>query len=434
MRGGMAQYFLTSPLLRSSCMDYTNRLSPIKVLWWVGVSCGLVGCEGKAPQAPLPVLPAGITEVPFDKRPDFALADDVDRNGLVDLLVTNHGGSITQVFFQTARRVFTAGPVSNVGGFHPNEVIRLPVPDRQRYLINAESQGQLIVFEPAADGTFAARSRYPARVPQFTTAFSRPNWGLGLAVSPLSGSTALTLLQQFDPETGTARQEHLVSMPGGRGSGVLGPPVAADLDRDGADDLVIASVQDNAVIRVRFPRSKKSSTPVAERIWQGTGGAPRLIRALDLTGDGALDLLVPNQLPPLQFNLLINDGAGRFKPAEPLPVVTTRSIHNFDAAVDRDGTPTALAAGNYGPLALYRWPARHGLADFAVQTLELPPAVGCSLLMLRDLDGDGWLDAFLGSGNRGAWVLFGPLNERFSDLSGSAEFAQLGQSHASAAK
>ena len=78
------------------------------------------------------------------------LADDVDGDGRTDLVFTSHGAGYVEVFFQRAPREFEAGPrLTDIAGYHPNDVVRLPGSPR-RYLINAEGDSALRVIVPVA--------------------------------------------------------------------------------------------------------------------------------------------------------------------------------------------------------------------------------------------------------------------------------------------
>ena len=100
----------------------------------------LLGCEPSSP----PPTDAGITqsltepshEAQFEATvrhlslpggADYLLVDDFDRDGRFDLALTSHGANVSRLFLQRDGRQWQAGPLITAVGFHPGELIRVPV-------------------------------------------------------------------------------------------------------------------------------------------------------------------------------------------------------------------------------------------------------------------------------------------------------------------
>jgi hypothetical protein len=87
-------------------------------------------------------------------------------------------------------------------------------------------------------------------------------------------------------------------------------------------------------------------------------------------------------------------------------------------AVDRDGLRYVMAAG-YGAITLYRLPKGWREGDAVPQThVGWMAGDTTHALVLKDLDGDGWVDAVLGrrAGEQNVWVVFGPLWQQFQAM------------------
>jgi len=122
----------------------------------------------------------------------------------------------------------------------------------------------------------------------------------------------------------------------------------------------------------------QARTQFVERIKAGT--ATRDVLAADVSGDGAVDLLLSVNQGVL---VRTNDGTGRFR----------------DQLLPLDGSPNALAAGDIdgdGDIDIYaatgstRYILRNAPAGWAIQLVASAPPAGAAQLV--DLDGDGDLD------------------------------------------
>ena len=162
----------------------------------------LNGCPAVAPVSertvPEPTALSVVADIPFTATATDVLADDFDADGRPDLAFTAHAGNYTQVFYQHTPRHFAPGPRVDAVGFHPGDLLRLPVQNRSLFLMSAEGNNNLLVMEPTPKGGLAVVASRALSRPLSATTFHWPGWGLGLAVAPKSKNTVV-LLKGFDP-------------------------------------------------------------------------------------------------------------------------------------------------------------------------------------------------------------------------------------------
>ena len=390
----------------------------------------LQGCQAVAPVLvhPEPVS-AGLSVVagiPFTGTADDVLADDFDGDGRVDLAFTEHAENYTQVFYQHSPRHFAPGPRVDAVGFHPGELLRLPVQNRSLFLMSAEGNNSLLVMEPTPKGRLAVVASRALSQPLSATAFHWPGWGLGLAVAPKSKS-AVVLLKGFDPLTG--RDETAMELPLPHNYIQVGRIAAADFDGDGSDELVFATALTSEVWIIRGPK-KAGESPRIELLWRNPrSGMAQLALPADINGDGYTDLLVPDQTGQngtgvTAISVLLNDQHGQLHfayefpfPSPPEKEGGMPGIRGLDFGRDKDGVRYLFAAG-YQSFTLYRFPAHWAGGKPELRSLKLQQIEGVHKALLRDLDGDGWLDAVVARGKEqnAGLILYGPLWDNFARL------------------
>lgn len=330
------------------------------------------------------------------------LVDDLDGDGRRDLIFTTHSTGMIQVFRQVERRRFVAVGEQDIAGFHPNDTIALPGAPK-RYAINGEGDARLRVVAPQPDGRLKLVGDYPTPGPLSTTPFSWPDWGLGLAVVPYTGSS-LTLLRDFNPENATAKAA--ISLTAGRD---VRPVRLVDLKGSGIPALVFPSFDDSKVWAIEYAGPDRD--PTLTELAAFPGGWPRHVLPLDVNRDGKVDLLVPMSVEE-RIAVLLNDGQGKFAESEPIAYPGSPGIHAM--AVGEERGRRYLLAGGIRALVLYR---EHRNKPGSFETVLLPLLHWPSRLELVDVDGDDHLDAVVANvGEATSMVIYGPLWEAFGKL------------------
>jgi hypothetical protein len=375
---------------------------------------------------PVPAALSIVANIPFTGTATDVLADDFDADGRPDLAFTAHAENYTQVFYQRTPRHFVPGPRVDAVGFHPGDLLRLPVQNRSLFLMSAEGNNNLLVMEPTPKGSLAVVASRALSQPVSVTAFHWPGWGLGLAVAPKSMSSVV-LLKGFDPLTG--QDEAAMELPLPHNYIQVGRIAAADFNGDGIDELVFATSQNSEVWIIRFPKGAGES-PRIEPLWRNPhGGRARHVLPADINGDGYTDLLVPDETGQsgsgvAAISVLLNDQHGQlhFAYAFPFPSRSEKKvgipgIRGLDFGRDKDGDRYLFGAG-YQSFALYRFPANWAGGKPELRTLKLQQIEGVHKVLLRDLDGDGWLDAVVARGTEqdAGLILYGPLWDNFAKL------------------
>lgn len=329
------------------------------------------------------------------------LADDVDRNGQLDLLATNRSQESVRILWQKAPRQFEAGPTAKILGFHANELSRLPGAD-PRYIVSAEGEGKLKILVPDQKGGLLEwKAVYPFAGPYAVTPFAWPEWGISLAVSPYQ-SEVLTILRDFQPQTAETQQVYDLVSPGHSVPSVVS---VADVDGDSIPELFYTTRRSKSLWQINYPGKDQKPEPIL--IWTAPVGAPRHLVMADLTGDGMPDILLPLE-SERRIASLINDGKGHFTPGSELTVPGSAwGPARLAIAQDRDGS-VLLVADTEQSLVFYRIEKGN---PFHYQALELPIDASLQQLRLLDLDGDGELDvlAVLSVVKDSLRVLYGPI-------------------------
>lgn len=405
----------------------------------------LAGCNDKAPSTaptqpavskvsqPSTLASSVIAHLPFAATAHNLLIDDIDGDGRLDLALTSHHDSYTQVFYQRTPRHFTPGARIDKVGFHPGELMRYPLfEDRRLYVMNAEGVNRLRVFEPTQDDNLRLIAELGVMAPRAGAFFKWPTWGKGIAVAPFADN-AIYLIKNFDPLSGQfGGSTELPFRPGGTHAHMI---AATDLDADGSDELLFSNTISNVVSIIREPQP--GADPVIEPLWHSehAGGRAEEVIPADIDQDGDIDLLIPDAtdkrlLDRTDINVLINDGAGHFEPttipfpSRPRSAHGMTGIQSLDFAKDKDQNGYLVAAG-YEQIVLMRVPSgwkgepleSHSVALQGVQTI--------TKALLRDIDGDGWLDlAFSRThDHKSGVILYGPLWENTKQL--AAEGAKI---------
>ena len=350
----------------------------------------------------------------FDLGGLNCLVDDMDGNGLPDLIFTSHGPSFSQVFYQDSPRKWQKGPRIVEVGFHPNGIIRLPGASKT-FISVSEGINQLICMRPDQKTGLRVEGRVGLAQPRFATPFKWPGWNLSLAVSPYSGRV-VSILKNFDSKTCKGDEIYYLVPKEPGVHDIPGRIEAADIDGDGIAELLFTTRRTDELWQIKCPDVEER--PLLERLWKFPGGKAEWVIPFDFDLDDDLDLIVP-QAVTSELTILENDGQGTFKlnhnisfPVPPGPSYT-------EIKRDENGN-VIIAAGAYHFMVLMR--IRGGNWK-DIETLRLPVATWPSYINLEDIDRDGFLDlvaTMKGSGTA-PLIVYGPLWRNFEKLAQSGD-------------
>jgi hypothetical protein len=403
-----------------------------RVLGIVLSASSLASCQ-ESPKAPAAKPSFGLF-LPWGGQAFDLMVEDLDGNRQADLTVIDHGGNHAQIFYQDLPRQFRVGPVFNGVGFHPGNLFRWPG-DPARFILSAEADNAVRVLLPDPVAGFRIESQLDELKPRYGSRFHWAGWGESLALSPFD-TDSLFLLKNYDPVQGKAAERIHIPLAEHPPSVLWpGPITVSDIDGDGSDDLLYATRVTREVFVVQAPslapavsKNKKQKTPKPTAIkprllaTDPQWGGPSQVIDGDFNGDGAVDLLVPDETLPGRINVLINEGKGHFKPAPSIGVPNNKGVTAIRTAVDQDGLRYILAAG-HGVLSLYQvplnWMPEKPLSPLSVHWNTDNAATA---LAFKDIDGDGWLDLVLGrpQGEQTLWIQYGPLWDSFKIMSEQA--------------
>lgn len=396
----------------------------------------LLGCDPNSPGER--AAQAEIERLPFDAAVFDILADDFDNNGLVDLALTTHTGSFTQIFYQREPRNYIAGGrIENVG-FHPGDLLRLRSggPSTPLYLMNSEGENAIRIFRASDNLGLEQVAEVGAPAPRVATEFSWPDRGRGLAFGPFARNT-IFVITGFRPLEGARGPAYELPLPSSLSR--IHQIAAADLDKDGSDEILFVDATKSSLHAVSAP--DEDDLPTIHTLWRfDEGGRHRLVLPADINQDGRLELLVPEEIAPKE-----RDGSPRVTVFDvntdnrlvPMtlsfdsredddntdPATFARGFNAIDFAVDKTGEGLLLLTSeNEVILALV--PEGWDGEALATRRISFGARSGVRKALLRDLDGDGWLDAVIGlTTARGSNVIiYGPLWE------GAARLRDSGQS------
>ena len=174
--------------------------------------------------------------------------------------------------------------------------------------------------------------------------------------------------------------------------------VVADLDGDGAADLVTAHVQPSSQVDVR--RADGAGGFLAPVTYAVPSGV-LAVRAADLDADGTLDLLAASAALQLARPLLGNgDGGFVAAPDVALPGgLTDFLVHDLAG----DGRPDFVALEGSTSSVRVLVQTGPGLAFASGTSVNSPGGVAAAEVL--DADGDGWMDLALGGSGNGPALL-----------------------------
>ncbi|MEZ5099046.1 MAG: VCBS repeat-containing protein [Thermoleophilia bacterium] len=368
------------------------------------------------PPAPAPPAPApppaplfgAATAYAAGTNPHAVAAADVDRDGRLDLVVAAAGSNAAAILRGNGDGTFRPAALYPVGA-KPKVVLPVDLDgDGDLDLASADQDGDSAsVALGAGDGTFGAPTHLPACDGAHDVAAGDLNldgkvdlvvacWGVASVVAVLRGHGDGT----FEP------QQPFAVAPGPSPAAAPHSVLLRDLDGDGRLDAIVAARDWNAVAILRGNGDVPVASQLATAVHYPVGTHPHQVRAADLDGDGALDLVTANDGADA-VSLLRGNGDGTFRAAVSAAVGSVpKGVALGD--VDLDGRVDVLSAntaGNYlggtpapggDTVSLLLGDGAGGLAAGTTLTVGATPFS----LALADLNGDGRVD--LATANWGA--------------------------------
>jgi hypothetical protein len=371
----------------------------------------------------VPVELPGQTRLAWEGQVFDLAIEDLNADGLKDLVSVDHGKNQAQLIYQTAPQKWGEQRDYSGVGFHPGNLLIWPGMPK-KLILGAEGDNSIRALAPEQGGGLNVVSNLKEVAPRYIQRFRWPGWGESLVVSPYANGYVV-LLKNYDPVKGQAEQRVIVPLSSKEYSIRAAERVTvADLDGDGIDELLLVISVTNELLQIKYPGAKsKTAVPkLIQLLKNDKWGAANEAHAIDLDRDGDQDLLVPDEIGPAPkgvIHVLMNQGKGKLKEGASIPFSKTNGVQELSVARDKDGLDYFLAVG-FGGVALYQMPESWKDGDaIPMRSLNWSADDYSRSIKLEDVDGDGWLDALVGRvySDKPVWIAYGPLWQRFAELS-----------------
>jgi hypothetical protein len=409
----------------------TAAILAVEVPGLRAADCNGNGIEDALDLKPGFAFPPSVLLVESPGGPDVVILEDFDGDGRPDLATTNWSG--VSVIPSRGGRTFAEERISPVpDGATAMEAADLDGDGRPDAVVVA-SPDAIAVLRNGGDGIFGAAQPYPIgeQIAGHAVADIDRDGHPDIIVSSLGGEGGILEVLRNDGE-GRFASPAPVDLPAPIDPG---PILAADLDRDGDQDLAIAGWAVEVLINrgngtfrdpvryltgaSRLDAADLDGDGALDLVFGGGDGIflfPGIgdgdfrsataiaggeqvgrISLADLDGDGRLDILAPDT-PGLR--VLVNGGPGGF---EDLTPVTTWWGPTLAAARDLDGDGIADIAACMDRAFELFWGTGGGRFR---QPGQHPAGQAAHGLALADFDGDGRNDMAVG-GPEGTFILLG---------------------------
>ena len=353
-----------------------NHLDIVSCNFGGAVLLALGGGDGSF-EVPPPSITVG-------QRPACLRSSDIDGDGDLDLLALNYSGGTISVARNNGSGTFTVIGNLSVGQFGKDMAVADVNGDGRPDILAGTDR--LDIFLGVGNGEFTrAPDIFNQRVSSLKVADFNSDGNLDIAVARytdtqvrlflgdgsgrFSGPSSLnTTIQNHvlvvddfnadgNPDVATLNLSDTVSMMMGNGNGTFGNPAlvtflngggssvevfltSADLNGDGASDLLVTDLVDGDVVVAHGQDNGTFLTPVVYEFEFGVRG----VTCQDVNGDGLVDLLCNTRRPGIAVRLQQNDGSFEFPSyflSEEPNVSVLAGDFNSDGGMD-------LAVGNQG--------------------------------------------------------------------------------------
>jgi hypothetical protein len=178
-----------------------------------------------------------------------------------------------------------------------------------------------------------------------------------------------------------------------------GTVFAADLDGDGDKDVLSASMYDNKI--AWYENTDGAGTFGAQQVITTSANSGRAVYAVDIDGDGDMDVLSASSLNHMIAWYENTDGAGTFGAQQAITTSATYTETVFAADLDGDGDMDVLSGHGTGEdgSEIVWFENTDGAGTFGGEQVITTAVDGVKRISTADLDGDGDQDVLSASDN-----------------------------------
>jgi hypothetical protein len=307
-----------------------------KTARWTMAAIAGMSCA-QAPPAPLTLAPRVTLDVKLHAH--SVIADDVNGDGKIDLIVAAAGADSVAIFAGHGDGSFDAPTYWPVGAAPKFAVTADFNKDGKRDIVTADQNSKTIsVLLGNGDGTFKPKTSYPACNGDHEVVVADFNRDGNEDVAVACHGKPYFASVFFGSGDGTFKPR-LDLHPGGEPAAL----VVGDYNRDGVPDLAYANRADSTVGVMLSNGDGTFKEPMAF----ATAKAPHAIRSGDLNDDGVLDLVTADDRANM-VTVLFGTGDGHFGKRADLPANSLpKSVAVAD--INGDGHPDIVITNTTYP-------------------------------------------------------------------------------------